>query len=394
MTEPMIQPFQFAGTPKIVFGPDRSASILKWLHNYGKNVLVVTGGNAYRTNKVIASLIDELDKLPLHTSYARIGNEPSPSVIDDICREQKNYAPDIVLAIGGGSVIDAGKAVSAMLPLDTETKDYLEGVGKMAHPGIKKFFVAVPTTAGTGSEATYNAVLSETGRNGFKRSLRHEKLIPDVAVVDPKLCIECPPHITAQSGMDAFTQLTESYLSVKASPLTEALSLEGISRIHACLKEAYRDGTNLEARTGMSLAALFSGITLANAGLGLVHGFASSVGGYTNIPHGVVCGTLMGVVNRYTVEALLKQQGTSPAHVKYAKLGSLFSGESGKSMEWYMRYSITYIESLIDYFSIPRLQQYGIAEDNLTQIAAATEHKAHPVVFDVDVLAEMLRERL
>ncbi len=394
MTEPMIQPFQFAGTPKIIFGPDSSASILKWLHNYGSSVLVITGGKAYRTNKAIASLMGELDKLPVHVSYARIDNEPSPSVIDDICREQRKCVPDIVLAIGGGSVIDAGKAVSAMLPLDAEIKDYLEGVGKMAHPGVKKFFVAVPTTAGTGSEATYNAVLSETGRNGFKRSLRHEKLLPDIAVVDPKLCVECPPHITAQSGMDAFTQLTESYLSVKSNPLTEALSLEGIGHIHNCLKAAYLDGTNLDARTGMSVAALMSGITLANAGLGLVHGFASSVGGFTNIPHGVVCGTLMGVVNRFTVQELLKKPETSLAHMKYARLGSIFSGEPGKSTKWYMLYATDYMESLTELFRIPGLHQFGITENDLIQIAKATEHKAHPVVFEAEVLAEMLRERL
>lgn len=391
MTEPKIQPFQFAGTPKIIFGPGRSASILKWLPDYGDSVLVITGSNAYKSNKAIASLVEDLDKLHVRISYARIGNEPSPSVIDEICREQKSI-PDIVLSIGGGSVIDAGKAISAMLPLDAETKDYLEGVGKLAHPGVKKFFVAVPTTAGTGSEATYNAVLSETGKNGFKRSLRHEKLLPDIAVVDPKLCMECPPQITAQSGMDAFTQLTESYLSVKANPLTEALSLEGIGHIHTCLKAAYLDGTNLEARTGMSVAALLSGITLANAGLGLVHGFASSVGGFADIPHGVVCGTLMGVVNRYMVEELLKQSDVSMAHIKYARLGSIFSRESGKSTEWYMRFAIDYMESLTDFFKIPRLRQFGITDGDIMQIAKATEHKANPVVFEAEVLAEMLRE--
>lgn len=394
MTEEIIRPFQFAGTPKIIFGPGSADSIHKWIGNHGKSVLVVTGSNAYITNSEIARLIESLENSPVPVSYARIGNEPSPSDIDAIISEHKKENPDMVIAIGGGSVIDAGKAVSAMLPLEGNTRDYLEGVGTKTHPGIKKFFVAVPTTAGTGSEATYNAVISETGKNGFKRSLRHEKLLPDIAVVDSRLLLACPPHITAQSGMDAFTQLIESYLSVKSNPITDALAMEGIGAIHKSLKVSFEDGSNLKARTEMSLAALFSGITLSSAGLGLVHGFASSVGGFTDIPHGVVCGTLMGIINRYTVDALLAQSEVTSSHIKYAALGRLFSGIDGKTTEWYMKHAIAYLESLADFLKITRLGQYGISETNLNQIAANTDHKAHPVKFSNEVLVEILRERM
>jgi alcohol dehydrogenase class IV len=389
-----IRPFQFAGTPKIIFGPGSADSIHKWIGNHGKSMLVVTGSNAYLTNSEIARLIKSLENAPVPVSYARIGNEPSPSDIDAILSENRKDIPDMVMAIGGGSVIDAGKAVSAMLPLEGNTRDYLEGVGTKSHPGIKKFFVAVPTTAGTGSEATYNAVISETGKNGFKRSLRHEKLLPDIAVVDPRLLLACPPHVTAQSGMDAFTQLIESYLSLKSNPITDALALKGIGYIHKSLKLSFEDGSNLNARTEMSMAALFSGITLSGAGLGLVHGFASSVGGFADIPHGVVCGTLMGIINRFTVDALLAQSGTTESHMKYAALGRVFSGSLDKSTAWYMKYAASYIESLADFFKIPPLGQFGISEADLSQIAANTDHKAHPVTFSNEVLVEMLRERM
>ena len=301
---------------------------------------------------------------------------------------------DLLVAIGGGSVVDAGKAVSAMLPLEGSVRDYLEGVGTKTHTGMKKYFIAMPTTSGTGSEATANAVLSETGVNGYKRSLRHENLVPDVAIIDPELTLGCPPEITAASGMDAFTQLMESYLSTHSNPVTDALSLEGICKVHACIVRAVIAGDDIEARSGMAYAALLSGITLSNAGLGLIHGFASSVGGCFNVPHGVICGTMMGIVNRYTIEMLLQQNSISATHEKYGLLGKLLSGKEGKDIPWYMQFVSDYIDNLTDILHIQHLGKFGVLEADLDRIADSTDHKANPVKFEKWQLVKMLRARL
>jgi len=359
-----------------------------------RNLLVITGSASFMHNPGLGKIILELENEGYTVNVDKIEKEPSPGDIDRITDKFRPTGPDVVIAIGGGSVMDAGKAISAMLPLEGTVRDYLEGVGIKTHPGLKKFFVAIPTTSGTGSEATSNAVLSVAGPNGFKRSLRHENLVPDVAIVDPELTLNCPPDITASSGMDAFTQLTESYLSLKSGPLTDALALEGIRNIHSCLTRAVEAGDDTHARAGMSYAALLSGITLSNAGLGLIHGFASSAGGIFDIPHGVICGTLMGVVNRFNIEALLKADTLSVAHEKYSSLGKLLSGVVNRDMSWYMRFVADYTEELTEKLQIKRLGSFGITESDLGRIADNTDHKANPVKFEREELVEMLRRRL
>ena len=202
----------------------------------------------------------------------------------------------LVVGIGGGSVLDAGKAISAMMYKTESVMEFLEGVGNKEHPGTKLPFIAIPTTSGTGSEATKNAVISQIGKNGFKRSLRHDNFVPDIALVDPELTLNCPQDITAASGMDCFTQLTEAYLSDKSNEYTDALAMEGLKAIKSSLIRSYTNGEDIEARTGMSFAALTSGICLANAGLGVVHGFASSIGGMYNIPHGIDLRNTYGII--------------------------------------------------------------------------------------------------
>lgn len=390
----MVAGFNLLRTPRIHFGWRQSENVLDLLNQNGKRILLVTGATSYTRNREITEIITSLEKAGRIIHHARIESEPSPDDIDITAQACREKDPDLVLSIGGGSVIDAGKALSAMLPLPDSVRDYLEGVGTKKHTGEKKFFMAVPTTSGTGSEATANAVISFTGKNGFKKSLRHENLVPDMAIVDPKLTLSCSPEITAASGMDAFTQLVESYLSVKANVLTDALAFEGINQINKNLLAAVQDGTDAGARTGMSLAALHSGITLANAGLGLIHGFASSIGGLHDIPHGTVCGTMMGVVNRYQVSALLKQPEITEAHNKYEKLGRLFSGSEKKTSGWYMEYAVAYIENLTGQLNLKRLGDFGIKGNDLMAIAEITDHKSNPVHFKKEQLVEMMKERL
>jgi alcohol dehydrogenase class IV len=390
----MVDQFSLYRTPRILFGEGQMEALPGLLKNLGSNILIITGSKSYTLYPIVGKTLINLkgDGNTLH--FDRIEKEPSP---DDVDRIVKRYQPirlDCVVAIGGGSVIDAGKAVSAMLPMEGSVRDFLEGVGTRNHPGIKKPFIAIPTTSGTGSEATSNAVLSLTGVHGYKRSLRHENFVPDIALVDPLLSLNSPPAITSSSGLDALTQLMESYLSLKANPFTDALSLQGISRIHSFLVRAVKTGDDIEARSGMSYAALLSGIALANAGLGLIHGFAASIGGFFDIPHGVVCGTMMGTVNRHIIETLLRQKDISATHRKYETLGRLISGESGNDIQWYLKFTADYLDDLIKGLQIQRLAEFGITQDDLDRIAAATDHKSNPVKFEKHQLVEMLKERL
>jgi alcohol dehydrogenase class IV len=390
----MVNKFGLIHIPKILFGAGQIDMLPGILKGQGRNVLFITGSKSHLHNKSVVKVMFAMEKEGFVLHFDKIEKEPSPDDVNRIEKRFRTIEVNAVVAVGGGSVMDAGKAVSAMLPLEGSVLDYLEGLGKKSHPGIKKFFVAIPTTSGTGSETTANAVLSETGTNGFKRSLRHENLVPDLAIVDPALTLSCPQEITAASGMDAFTQLTESYLSAKSGWLTDTLALEGIRKVHTCLFNAVTRGEDLEARSGMAYAAMLSGITLANAGLGLIHGFASSVGGLFNIPHGVICGTLMGVVNRCNIESLLHEKPQHAAVEKYVMLGKLLSGANNMGADWYMRYVADYIDDLTEKLNIRRLGGFGITISDLKKISEVTDHKNNPVQFEKSELVAMLKARL
>ncbi|MBN2764249.1 MAG: iron-containing alcohol dehydrogenase [Bacteroidales bacterium] len=380
--------------PKIIFGNGKRSELSAVVKTFGNNLLILTGKDSFMKTRYAEELLDDLHRNHITFKTDHIDHEPSPEIVDGLVNKYSGSSIQVIVAVGGGSTIDAGKAVSAMLPLGEPVKEYLEGVGTKIHPGIKLPFIAMPTTAGTGSETTNNAVLSEIGPDGFKRSLRHAHFIPDVALVDPELTISCSQKQTAISGMDAFTQLLESFFSARNNNLTDAIALEGIIHVKKALKTAVFNGNDPEARAGMSYAAMLSGITLTNAGLGLVHGFASSIGGLKTIPHGVVCGTLMGVVNRYTVERLLKAGSGSTALQKYIRLGKLLSEADGRSDVDYAFLVANYIESLVEELKIPVFSDYGLKEPEIIKIAQTTDHKNHPVMFTWQELAEMIRKRL
>jgi alcohol dehydrogenase class IV len=301
----------------------------------------------------------------------------------------------VVVSIGGGSVLDAGKAISAMYKQEGSATDFLEGVGTKRPTSKKVPFIAVPTTSGTGSEATKNAVITRIGPEGFKKSLRHDHYVPDLAMVDPELTLNCSPEQTARSGMDAFTQLLESYLSLKATPLTDALAIDALRILRDSLPEAVLHGSeSLDSRSGMSYAALVSGITLANAGLGVVHGFASSIGGYFDIPHGLVCGTLMGVANKVTLRKLLKTHNNPLALDKYARVGKIFTGKSGKSDIYYAEALINLIDAWTGRFGLQKLSAYGVGSNDLRKIAETTSNKNNPVRLTLEEMEEILESRL
>jgi alcohol dehydrogenase class IV len=269
-------------------------------------------------------------------------------------------------------------------------------VGTAQHNGEKIPLIAVPTTSGTGSEATKNAVLSRTGDDGFKKSLRHDNFVPDVVVLDPKLTVSCPAHITAACGMDAFTQLLESYVSTDASPMTDALAFSGLEHVARFLVPASTDrAKDLDVRGGMAYAALMSGITLANAGLGVVHGVASPIGGFFNIPHGVVCGTLIGEATSATIRKLVQEHGsTHPALRKYSRVGVLLCGAAEEDTQRGCESLVSKVNEWTEILNIPRLGDYGVRESDLDRIIAGSGNKNNPVQLGPKEIREILRRRL
>jgi alcohol dehydrogenase class IV len=370
--------FDFAAIPPLYFGAGKIAFLPSIAKYYGKKILIVRGRRSFDQSESRAAIFEQLGENGLDFESCVIDREPTPEMIDRAVSSFAAFNPDVVAGIGGGSVLDAAKAISAMLPLRGPVKDYLEGVGTKTHPGTKVPFVAIPTTSGP---------------NGYKKSLRHNKFVPDAAIIDPILTVSCPPSVTAASGMDAFTQLLESYVSTSANPVTDALALKGLELIERSLLKAYRQPDDIPSRTDMALAAYLSGITLANAGLGLVHGFASSVGGRFDVPHGVVCSRLMYECNRVTI-AKLRREGNTSALEKFARAGQLFCGEKDKKADYYTDCLLEFIKDCTEWLDIPALSRFGVVAGDARHIAATTENKNNPIQINTDEMEKILAECL
>ena len=393
----MISGFRFVRTPTIVFGAGKFEEVPRMIGDMGKTALVVTGGGSYRASGRWERFIESLKSNGIRHYHVEVSGEPTPEVVDAAAAEFRGKGIDVVMGWGGGSVVDVGKAVSAMLPQGVSVFDFLENVGAGAeHNGVKAPFIAVPTTSGTGSEATKNAVLRRVGAEGFKNSLRHDNLVPDVAVIDPELMVSCPAPVTAACGMDAFTQLLESYVSTQASMMTDALAFSGLECVARSLVRVCTDGAgDVGARGDMAYAALMSGITLANAGLGVVHGFAGPIGGFFDIPHGVVCGTLVGAATEATIKKLMKNHGDNHIALrKYARVGALLCGNGEKDTAKGCAMLVERIGEWTEELKIPRLGAYGIGEGDLDKIVAVLGNKCNPVELDVEEMREVLGRRL
>lgn len=334
---PLIPPFAIGRLPRIEFGAGRLATLPALAGRHGRRLLLLTGGHSFTASPHWARLDAALGEAGFAHAVLRITGEPSPEEIDAIVREQRDGRWDLVVGIGGGSVLDGAKAVAGLLKPGNSVMDHLEGVGpELPYRGPATPFIAVPTTAGTGSEATKNAVLTRQGADGFKKSFRDEALMAEYALVDPDLLATCPPDLIAANGMDALTQLLESYLSIRANPVTDALALAGLAAVRDGLLAWYQGGAEAAAgRERMALAALLSGICLAQTGLGSVHGLAQPLGSLFPIPHGVVCGTLVAAATRVNIAALREREPASPALAKYAAVGRLLAGQrSARAAGW------------------------------------------------------------
>lgn len=391
-----MKPFLITGIPDIVFGTGKLQQLGKMSSRFGKTALLVVGGESLKKSGTWDKIVKNLRDEGIYVISISFTGEPSCDFIDSVVMEYGQRTIDVVIAVGGGSVVDAGKAISAMLLQKKRVKTYLEDVGSgESHDGRKIPFIAVPTTSGTGSEATKNAVLSTVGDDGFKKSLRHDNFIPNCALIDPELMLTCPPDITASTGMDALVQLLESYVSTKSNPMTDALAWSGIEKAAVNLLNACGAGAgNIDVRAGMAYAALMSGITLANAGLGVIHGFAGVIGGYFRMPHGVVCGTLFAPSVKFTIENLQNTDPENQALIKFAKTGYLLSQKKGDDINTGCRLLIDTLYHWTEQLEMPRLTAYGIEDFHLDKIVEETGQKNNPAILSHEQLYHVLLERL
>lgn len=347
--------------------------------------------------------MEETRRLGLVLQHQVITTEPSPEWVDAVVRQHHGTGLEAVVAIGGGSALDAAKAVAGLLPQGHSVMDYLEGVGRnIPYEGPSLPFVAVPTTAGTGSEATRNAVLSVRGEGGYKKSFRHEGLVPEYAIVDPDLLLTCPKPQMAANGMDAFTQLLESYVSTGASPLTDALAWSGMEAFADGFWSAWAGGDTPAAAAGRSrlaYAALMSGITLAQAGLGSVHGLAAPLGAFFPIPHGLVCGTLLAEATHVNIRALRTRHPQHPALHRYARVGRLLGGASlaEAADDAAADGLISLLRQWVEDLGLETLGALGVVHSDIPRIVAharGNSMKTNPVTLTDDEIAAIVMARM
>lgn len=391
-----ITPFQIARIPHLLFGPGRYRELPGLLAQSGNRALLVRGATSLDRSGVGELLRAQCREAHIELHELAVTGEPSPELIDGAVEQYRSAGITVVAAIGGGSVIDAGKAMAAMLTTGGPVAAFLEDVGSRAPIGTTLPFIALPTTAGTGSEATKNAVISKVGPGGFKKSLRHDNYIPRFAIIDPILAFSSPRELTASCGMDALSQLIESFLSTKANAWTDMLAVEGITAIgRSLIPVTLSEPENIALRSDCAYAAFLSGITLANAGLGVIHGIAGPLGGLFPVPHGTACGTLLGPALRTTL-ARLREQGNAgiPAIEKMARAGSILGGCPFDDMIACANLLVHTVEEWTRELEIPRLGAYGIQEADIEAIVAVSDNKNNPVGLSAEDRASILRSRL
>ncbi len=385
-----MSPFQFQTAGRIRFGCGEAARIGETAASFGRRVLFVTGRDTSRW----AHLRARLDANGVESIVFKVDAEPHVEMIENALATASDAACDLVVAVGGGSVIDAGKAVAAMLANPGALMDYLEVVGRgQALSRPSKPCIVLPTTAGTGAEVTRNAVLSAPAYK-VKVSLRSPYMMPSLAIVDPELTLTMPPQVTAGTGMDALTQLIEALTSAKANPLTDGICREGLAQGAGHLLRAFEKGADLKAREGMSLASLFGGLALANAGLGAVHGFAGPLGGMIHAPHGLICAALLPAVMAANTTALRVQAPDAPALARYQEVAGLLTGRPAARIDD----GIEWIRRLIARMALPGLASLGLKkadfDEAVTKARRASSMRGNPATLTDKDLEGILKAAL
>jgi alcohol dehydrogenase class IV len=382
--------FEFATANRIIFGAGTFGECGPLVARMGHRALVVTGRSVERA----APLLESLNTHQVEAVIFSVSGEPTVDLVREGVHTARASGCDVVIGVGGGSALDTAKAIAVLVTNEGDLFDYLEVIGRgqpLTRPALP--FIAVPTTSGTGSEVTRNAVLSSPEQR-VKVSLRSHLMLPAVALVDPELTRTMPPQVTAASGLDAFTQLIEPYVSRRANVLTDLLCREGMSRVAHSLRRACADGDDMAAREDMALASLFGGLALSNAGLGAVHGLAGPLGGMFEAPHGALCGCLLPHVMAVNVRALRARMPESQALYRYEEVGRILTGDPEATAED----GAAWVERLVEQLGIPSLGTYGVTPADFPAVAGkaalASSMQSNPVVLTQEEIEEILRRAL
>jgi len=381
--------FEFTAPARIIFGEGKLGDAARLAASMGSRALVVEGRSGRAEPLVLA-----LREQRISTTTLRVASEPTVSLVELGTAHARRERCDVVIALGGGSVIDAGKAIAALITNEAPLRDYLEVIGK-GRPLTNRStpLIAIPTTAGTGAEVTRNAVLMAEEER-VKVSLRSALMLPAVALIDPELTYSLPPAITASTGLDALTQCIEPFVSPNANPLSDAVAREGIRRAAGALRRVFRDGADVDARRDMAVASLCGGLALANAKLGAVHGFASPLGGMFPIPHGVACARLLPSVVEMNVRALRARAPSSSALDRYDEVARIVTGNHAARAED----AAAWLEALVEELAVPRLTTYGVTSEDIARVVAAARQassmQGNPIVLTDDELTEALRSAI
>ncbi len=382
--------FEFATATRILFGPGRLAELGALAANFGARALVVSGSRTTLAQRTL----HVLEASRVFGVRFVVQSEPTVTLVEQGVDRARKLGCQLVIAIGGGSVIDTGKAIAAMLANEGQLLDYLEVIGRgrtLSRPS--RPFIAIPTTAGTGAEVTRNAVLASP-EHRVKVSLRSPLMLPTIALVDPELTQDMPPAITASTGLDALTQLIEPFTCNRANPLTDAICREGLMRVARSLRTAFTDGRNAAARVDMAVAGLFGGLALANAGLGAAHGFAAPIGGMFNAPHGAVCAALLPHTMKTNRRALRSRDANHESLRRYAEVARLLTGNATATADE----GVEWVTALVRDLKIPALSTYGIRAPHLPELVAkaanSSSMKANPIALRPEELAGLLEAAL
>ena len=367
--------FEFTTATRIIFGTGAVKEVGTMAASFGKRALLITGRSAERA----APVLDALKTAGVTATTFAVSGEPTTALVREGVDIARAEACDVIVGVGGGSVIDAGKAIAALLTNGGDPLDYLEVIGRgqpITQPSAP--YIAIPTTAGTGAEVTANAVLASR-EHRQKASLRSSLMLPRVALIDPVLTYSMPPPLTASTGLDAFAQVLEPYVSPMSNPLTDTLCREGLMRVAHSLRQAYQNGNDVEAREDMALVSLFGGLALANAKLGAVHGLAGVLGGMFDAPHGALCGRLLPFVMDANVRALQARDPDSLALERYDDVAVILTGE------WDVEAAdgVVWVQDLCKALRVPGLAEYGITArvfaDVIEKALASSSMKGNPV---------------
>ena len=375
--------FDLALPRRVLFGPGRADELAGLLPRLGSNVLLCTGRDPSRHGSLLGDVVP--------ACLVTVPHEPTVDDVRSATGQARAAGADVVVAIGGGSVLDLGKAVAVLLGNGTDPLDHLEVVGRGApveRPSVP--FVAVPTTAGTGAEATANATL-RSAEHGIKASIRSPHMLAAVALVDPILTLGCPPAVTASSGLDALTQCLEPYVSPQANPATNAIAAEGLRRGAGALRRAYEHGEDAKARESMALCSLFGGIALANAKLGAVHGLAGVLGGMVDAPHGALCAALLAPVVEANLRTLREREPDSPALRRYAEVAALLTGRPGATA----KDGVAWLRQTVRALDVPPLGAIGVRPEQYPEVAGkaarSSSMQGNPVPLGEEALVAVLQ---